>query len=64
MDSSAFAIAFRDPTGEHAMSWNGIYLQNGQDRTFSEMSLEEICKISMRKEALMHLLESYRHVCT
>lgn len=57
-------VPFRDPTGEHAKSWNGIYVQNGQERAFSEMSLEEISQISMRQEALTCLLESYRHVCT
>lgn len=57
-------VSFLDPSGQHAKSWNGIFLQEGQSCRFSEMSLEETCAISMRKEALKALLERYRHVCT
>lgn len=57
-------VPFRDPSGQHSTSWNGIYLQKGESRTFSEMTIEEISQISMRHEALISLVERYRHVCT
>lgn len=55
-------VAFKDPSGRHPMSWNSIYIQEGQVRRFSEMSIDEICQISMRKAALTLLFERVSHV--
>ena len=44
-----------EPAGERGFGWDKIFRPNGFDKTFSQMSIEEKNKISMRRNALNKL---------
>lgn len=44
-----------EPKGDEGFGWDSIFLPNGHDKTFAEMSLEEKNEVSMRKLALSEL---------
>lgn len=50
-------VPFLDPSGNHGNNCNSIFIQKGHTRRYSELSLEELSAISMRKEALQLLFE-------
>lgn len=43
------------PRGSGGFGWDPIFQPNGYDRTFAELSAEEISKLSMRQTAVRHL---------
>ena len=45
------------PRGDNAFGWDPIFMPEGYDKTFAEMSKEEKNKISMRRLALNQLKE-------
>ena len=50
-------VAPRGETKHGTHSWNTIFLPEGFTKTYGEMSLKEISKISMRRTALIKLRE-------
>jgi len=47
------------PRGERGFGWDQIFVPEGKEKTFGEMSAEEKNSISMRRNALMKLKESF-----
>jgi len=43
------------PRGENGFGWDKLFLPDGSDKTFGEMSLDEKNEFSMRKKALIRL---------
>ena len=46
------------PQGDNAFGWDPIFMPNGYDKTFAEISMEEKNKISHRGKAL-ELVKQY-----
>jgi XTP/dITP diphosphohydrolase len=44
-----------EPKGEGGFGWDPVFIPNGSEKTFAEMTMEEKNKISMRKMALEKL---------
>lgn len=49
-----------EPRGENGFGWDKIFIPDGYDKTFAEMTSEEKNQISMRKLAFQKLKESMK----
>jgi non-canonical purine NTP pyrophosphatase (RdgB/HAM1 family) len=47
------------PRGDDRFAWDLIFMPNGYDKTFAEMSIEDKNKISMRKIAINKFKEHF-----
>lgn len=47
------------PRGDDRFAWDLIFMPNGYDRTFAEMTIEEKNKISMRQKAVLKFKEHF-----
>ncbi|MEI7645306.1 MAG: non-canonical purine NTP pyrophosphatase [Chloroflexales bacterium] len=47
------------PAGDHGFGWDKIFIPNGSERTFGEMSSEEKDYYSMRRSALIQMFQYY-----
>ena len=45
------------PRGDKGFGWDSIFLPDGMDKTFGELTIEEKAKISMRSEAFKKLAD-------
>jgi XTP/dITP diphosphohydrolase len=45
----------RRPRGNRGFGWNPIFVPNGWDKTFAEMTSEEGASVSMRRTAVLKL---------
>lgn len=43
------------PRGEHGIGWNPIFIPEGQDRTYGEMTVDELRPVSFRAKAIDEL---------
>jgi len=46
------------PKGENGFGWDKLFIPAGEDQTFGEMDLEQKMQFSMRKQAILKMMEA------